>query len=326
MALLERGELLERERVHAAELGELALGLREALLLLGADRTGPLGRRRALDARPGTGILGAVLGDQHVLDEAELGAGALEQARQVQLLLVDLHLEAVHVLGDRRAAARAGAASSRRSATSSSFCWRARPRPRRARAAPRPRSGRPTSSTAGSASTTAVADVHLPATDDGTPGRLLGGRALGLELARERVGARPARRAPARGRSRAAAAPRPRARGPPRARRAGRRAPRRRGSGAGCDCAVVELGRARSTAALSASATRLGGELRAPRRGARARRRPPRPAPARGRASRPAAASCASNSRSAARARRRLLLRDLQGAALLGEREPRRAR
>ncbi len=45
--------------------------------------------------------LGPVLGDEHVFDEPELAARPLEQARQVQFLLVDLQLEAVDVLGDR---------------------------------------------------------------------------------------------------------------------------------------------------------------------------------------------------------------------------------
>ena len=117
MALLERGELLERERVHPAELGELALGRGEALLLLlaverhGLDSVSAVssasGCRRRLVVASRSAIvdrdrdLGAVLGDQHVLDQAELAARPLEQARQVQLLLVDLQLEAVHALGDR---------------------------------------------------------------------------------------------------------------------------------------------------------------------------------------------------------------------------------
>ncbi len=42
-----------------------------------------------------------VLRDEHVLDESQLAARTLEQAGQVQLLLIDLQLQAVDVLGDR---------------------------------------------------------------------------------------------------------------------------------------------------------------------------------------------------------------------------------
>ncbi|PPG63387.1 hypothetical protein C5C27_05805, partial [Rathayibacter sp. AY2B7] len=43
---------------------------------------------------------GTVLLHQHVLGEPELGRGALEQTGELQPLLVDLQLEAVHALGD----------------------------------------------------------------------------------------------------------------------------------------------------------------------------------------------------------------------------------
>ena len=117
--LLERLELLERERIHPAELGELAFGTGEPLLLRRADvRThhdlGLLGGHRGEARRRGELVLlrlgcegvvghalvGAVLGDEHVLDEPDLAAGALQQRREVQLRLVELHLEAVHVLAD----------------------------------------------------------------------------------------------------------------------------------------------------------------------------------------------------------------------------------
>ena len=46
-------------------------------------------------------LLGAVLGHQHSLNKPELLSGALEQCRQVQPLLVDLHFEPVHGIADR---------------------------------------------------------------------------------------------------------------------------------------------------------------------------------------------------------------------------------
>ena len=95
--LLERGELLERERVDPAELCELALGAGEAALLLVAGERA----RLVVLVLAGNRDVGAVLRDEHVLAEAELGLGALHEPGHVQLLLVDAQLEAVHVLGDR---------------------------------------------------------------------------------------------------------------------------------------------------------------------------------------------------------------------------------
>ena len=46
------------------------------------------------------GHLWTVLGHEDILDEPEFVAGALEQLREVQLLLVDLQFETVHALGD----------------------------------------------------------------------------------------------------------------------------------------------------------------------------------------------------------------------------------
>ena len=66
-----------------------------ALLLLAHERT-----RRRLLVLAGDLDVGAVLGDEHVLGEAELRLGALDEAGDVQLLLVDAQLESVHVLGD----------------------------------------------------------------------------------------------------------------------------------------------------------------------------------------------------------------------------------
>ena len=104
--LLERLELLERQRVHSAELAQLALRRREAGLLLGADERDGAGLLRRITFRR-LGVerlvdrhrhLGAVLGDEHLFVERQILGGALEQRREVQLLLVGLHLEPVHVL------------------------------------------------------------------------------------------------------------------------------------------------------------------------------------------------------------------------------------
>ncbi len=168
MALLERGELLQRERVDPPQLGVLALGAREPGLLAppveglrGSRLRGRLPRlvgrrvrrirlrtftkcrigclrRRALargfgirrrdllhfvahgGGRGGLvqrdGHVGAVLRDEDVLVEPELLGCALQQGGEVQLLLVGLHLEPVHVLiegGEPLAQARLGAAQLR---------------------------------------------------------------------------------------------------------------------------------------------------------------------------------------------------------------------
>ena len=45
--------------------------------------------------------VGAVLGHQDILNEPELFTGALEQSREVQFLLIDLHLQTVNVIAHR---------------------------------------------------------------------------------------------------------------------------------------------------------------------------------------------------------------------------------
>ena len=96
VALFERRELLEGERVHPAQLRELALGRSEAPLLLVA-----LERPRLTALVFGRDLLvGAVLGDEHLFAEAEFGLGAFDESADVQLLLVDAQFEAVHVFGD----------------------------------------------------------------------------------------------------------------------------------------------------------------------------------------------------------------------------------
>src|SRR5690606_1557725 len=98
--LLERRELLERERIDASELGELALRLREPTLLdasIEGDRR--VIRSLALMPRiPRNQLVGAIFRNQNIFVERQLGGDAFEQAAQVELLLVDLQLETVHAL------------------------------------------------------------------------------------------------------------------------------------------------------------------------------------------------------------------------------------
>ena len=100
--LLERGELLERQRVDLAEHGQRSLGLRRRLLCSSRSYGRGLGRpsrpRRTHRFRlNGTSFVGAVLGDQGVLVETELLEGALGRLPRCCLLLLGAHhLVAVH--------------------------------------------------------------------------------------------------------------------------------------------------------------------------------------------------------------------------------------
>ena len=100
--LLERGEFLEGERIHAAELRELAFGVLQAPALLRAiERNGCRdlsALRKVLVA--GDLLIRTVFRNKNILVEAELRRHPLEQARHVQALLVDLQLESVHTLGE----------------------------------------------------------------------------------------------------------------------------------------------------------------------------------------------------------------------------------
>ena len=101
MPLLQRGELLERQRVDLAEQGERALGGAQPLLPAPRGRTAPA---RARSARPlvrrrrlnGHELVGAVVGDQGVGVEAELLERALLELLDAHPLLGAGHLVAVH--------------------------------------------------------------------------------------------------------------------------------------------------------------------------------------------------------------------------------------
>ena len=101
MPLLERGELLERERVDLAEHRQRALGGAEPLLLLLADvrrrlraPSSAFGRPRRLDRRHE--VVGAVVRDQRVGVEPELLQRALLELLDAHPLLGAGHLVAVH--------------------------------------------------------------------------------------------------------------------------------------------------------------------------------------------------------------------------------------
>ena len=101
MPLLQRGELLQRERVDLAEHGQGPLGRPQPLLLLLADVRHRLGRASSPSAtvaarRDGTGLVGAVLGDQRVGVEPELVERALLELLDAHPLLGAGHLVAVH--------------------------------------------------------------------------------------------------------------------------------------------------------------------------------------------------------------------------------------
>ncbi|CNL12190.1 Uncharacterised protein [Mycobacterium tuberculosis] len=103
MTLLQGGELLQRERVDPTELGELPLRVRQAPLL-----NAPVERDRGVVEQlavcrlrpriPRHELVRTVLGDEHVLVERELRRHTLQQAVQVELLLMDLQLQTVHAL------------------------------------------------------------------------------------------------------------------------------------------------------------------------------------------------------------------------------------
>ena len=98
MPLLERGELLQRQRVDLAEHGQRALGGRSRLALLLAVVRRGVGRRLAVGDLAGEGheLVGAVVGDQRVLVETELLQGPLGELLDAHALLGAGHLVAVH--------------------------------------------------------------------------------------------------------------------------------------------------------------------------------------------------------------------------------------
>ena len=113
MPLLQRAELLQRQRVDGAEHRQLALGRAQPLLLLLADERHRLGLGRSVGpvgpsaqrlglltvgqlVVDGDRLVGAVVGDQHVGVEAELLERALLELLDPHLLLGAGHLVAVH--------------------------------------------------------------------------------------------------------------------------------------------------------------------------------------------------------------------------------------
>ncbi len=114
MAFLQRGELLQRERVDLAEQGEVALGAGGALLLGGTVERARLRGDDLLAAVLGllvlgdldrsrrSGLVGAVLGDQRLDLDAVLVDGTLLELFDAQPLLGAHHLIAVDGVGEPR--------------------------------------------------------------------------------------------------------------------------------------------------------------------------------------------------------------------------------
>ena len=99
MPLLEGRELLERQRVDPAELGQRALGGAQPLgLLLAVERRPARGSPPPRPPRPlnGDQLVGAVVGDQGLGVEAELLERALLELLDAHPLLGAGHLVAVH--------------------------------------------------------------------------------------------------------------------------------------------------------------------------------------------------------------------------------------
>src|SRR5690606_6134003 len=99
--LFERGELLQCQRIDPAQLRELALVILQAALL-DATVEGYRGVLiRFLRARIAWyRLIRAIFRNQNIFIDGKLRGDALEQARQVELLLVDLQLEPVHALSE----------------------------------------------------------------------------------------------------------------------------------------------------------------------------------------------------------------------------------